>query len=55
MAAVVEIDAGVCGFKTSAKASSEDNQHVVFEVASDCENIRRLALSKDISIRLTKE
>ncbi|MCX5643703.1 MAG: hypothetical protein NTZ17_03315 [Phycisphaerae bacterium] len=43
MKAIVEIDAGVCGFKTSARASSEDNQQVVFEVTSDCENIRRLA------------
>jgi len=43
MTAIVEIDAGVCGFKTQAKASGEDDQHVVFEVASDCENIRRLA------------
>lgn len=43
MKAVVDIDAGVCGFKTSAKARSEDDQQVVFEVTSDCENIRRLA------------
>lgn len=43
MTAIVEIDAGVCGFKTSARASSEDSQHVVFEVDSDCESIRRLA------------
>lgn len=43
MKAIAEIDAGVCGFKTSAKVSSEDSQHTVFEVTSDCENIRRLA------------
>ena len=43
MKAIVEIDAGVCGFKTSAKVSSEDSQQVAFEVTSDCENIRRLA------------
>ncbi len=43
MKAVVDIDAGVCGFKTSAKANSEDSQQVVFEVTSDCENIRRFA------------
>lgn len=42
MTAVVEIDAGFCGLKTSARVSSEDCQHVAFEVASDCENIRRL-------------
>jgi len=43
MKAIVDIDAGVCGFKTSARVSSEDSQHVIFEVTSDCENIRRLA------------
>ena len=43
MKAIVEIDAGVCGFKTLAKVSSEDSQQVAFEVTSDCENIRRLA------------
>ncbi len=45
MKALVDIDAGVCGFKTSAKASSEDSQHVTFEVTSDCENIRRLVVA----------
>jgi hypothetical protein len=43
--AVVDIDAGVCGFKTSATVRSEDSQRVVFEVTSDCENIRRLAVA----------
>ncbi len=43
MKAIVEVDAGVCGFKTSARASSEDSQRVVFEVTSDCEKICRLA------------
>lgn len=43
MKAIVDIDAGACGFKTSARASSEDSQQVLFEVTSDCENIRRLA------------
>lgn len=43
MKAIVGIDAGVCGFKTSAQVSSEDSQHAVFEITSDCENIRRLA------------
>jgi len=45
MKAIAEIDAGVCGFRTSAKVSSEDSQYVVFEVTSDCENIRRLAIA----------
>ena len=43
MKAIVDIDAGTCGFKTSASASSEDSQQVAFEVTSDCEKIRRLA------------
>ncbi len=43
MKAMVDIDAGVCGFKTAAKVSSEDSQHAAFEVTSDCGNIRRLA------------
>jgi len=43
MKAIVDIDAGVCGFRTLAKVSSEDSQHAVFEVTSDCENIRHLA------------
>lgn len=46
MKAMAEIDAGVCVFKTRAKASSEDDQHMVFEVTSDCENIRRLCGSR---------
>jgi len=40
--ALVEIDAGICGFKTQAKAVSEDQQNVVIEVASPCEKIARL-------------
>jgi len=43
MKAIAEIDAGVCGFRSLATARSEDSQHVVFEVGSDCENNRRLA------------
>ncbi len=43
MKATAEIDAGICGFKTLVTVSSEDSQHAVFEVTSDCENIRRLA------------
>ena len=43
MKALVDIDAGICGFKTSASAGSEDDQRVVFEIASDCEKIRVLA------------
>jgi hypothetical protein len=43
MKATVEIEAGVCGFRTSATAVSEDVQNVTCEVTSDCEKIRALA------------
>jgi hypothetical protein len=39
----VHIEAGVCGFRTDAEATSEDNQYVVFQVTSDCEKIRAFA------------
>jgi len=42
MKALVEIDAGICGFKTSACVQSDDDQHVVFDVESGCEKIARL-------------
>jgi hypothetical protein len=40
---IVTIQAGVCGFRTVVKASSEDDQNVAFDIQSDCENIRGLA------------
>ena len=43
MRATVEIDAGVCGFKTAASARSLDGQNVSFEVQTDCEKIGQLA------------
>lgn len=43
MSTRVEIDAGVCGFRTSVRATSDDGQSVVFEIKSDCEKIRGLA------------
>jgi hypothetical protein len=43
MRASIDIDAGICGFKTSARAVSEDDQSVVFAITSDCEKIRALA------------
>ena len=43
MAAVVDIEAGVCGFRTKAWARSEDGQWVSYEVTSDCEKIQALA------------
>lgn len=39
----VDIDAGVCGFHTCARAASEDGQNVAFDIASGCEKIRGLA------------
>ncbi|OPZ22814.1 MAG: hypothetical protein BWZ10_00232 [candidate division BRC1 bacterium ADurb.BinA364] len=43
MKACVDIDAGICGFKTSAGASSPDGQMVAFDIESDCDNIKGLA------------
>lgn len=37
------IRAGVCGFTTTVRATSDDMQNVTFCVDSDCENIKRLA------------
>ena len=39
MNARVEIDAGVCGFRTSARVTSLDGQQVSFHVETDCEKI----------------
>jgi len=43
MTARVTIEAGICGFRTTAETSSADGQNVTFAVTSDCEKIRRLA------------
>ena len=43
MAAKVDIDAGVCGFRTTAHVHSEDSQHVTFDIQSDCGKIRAVA------------
>jgi hypothetical protein len=37
------VRAGVCGFRTSIAAASEDAQHVHLEIESDCEKIQLLA------------
>ena len=42
MKSTVEIDAGICGFKTTAAVASPDGQNVSFDVQSDCEKIRAL-------------
>ncbi len=40
-----EIQAGVCGFKTTVRARSDDSQNVSLEVESTCEKISALAAS----------
>jgi hypothetical protein len=42
MKAIVRIDAGICGFQTSASIASDDEQMVAFDVQSACEKIRSL-------------
>lgn len=39
----VEIEAGVCGFRTQATANSDDAQHVEFSIQTDCDKIGLLA------------
>ncbi len=43
--ALVTINAGICGFVTSAEVSSPDNQNVEFRVSSNCEKIAKLGKS----------
>lgn len=43
MKARSEIDAGICGFRTTVRVHSDDDQHVTFDVESDCEKIQLLA------------
>src|ERR1035437_6730914 len=42
MKAKVDIEAGVCGFHTTASVSSQDDQNVTFTVDTDCDKIRQL-------------
>jgi len=42
MKSTAEIDAGICGFRTTTVVTSPDGQNVSFEVQSDCEKIRAL-------------
>lgn len=39
----VQINAGICGFLTTVKAESQDNQQVLLEIESSCDNIKKLA------------
>jgi Family of unknown function (DUF6951) len=43
MEAKIKVDAGICGFKTVIKASSEDNMHVDLKIVSPCETIKDLS------------
>ena len=43
MQARADIDAGVCGFRTTCSASSDDDQHVRLRIKSGCEKIRAFA------------
>ena len=43
MKAKAEIDAGVCGFKTIAVVTCDDDQHVRIDVHSGCEKVRAMA------------
>ena len=48
MKANVDIDAGICGFRSTACAESQGGQNVSFKVESDCEKICQLgALLKE--------
>ena len=43
MRAEIDIEAGICGFHTTARAESEDHQHVVLGIETDCEKIEKLS------------
>ena len=43
MTAKASIHAGVCGFRTAITATSEDSQHVQFEIESTCAKITEMA------------
>ncbi len=45
MKAKAEIDAGICGFRTIAVVTCEDEQHVRIDVHSGCEKVRAMAAS----------
>lgn len=43
MNARAEIQAGICGFRTTGRARCEDAQHVSFDVETDCDKIRQFS------------
>ncbi len=50
-----KINAGVCGFRTSVSARSDDMQNVTLTIESDCEKIRRIAESLSAPIDAYQE
>ena len=42
MNAMVNIEAGICGFRTTGRVTSADDQQVGFDVETDCEKIATL-------------
>jgi hypothetical protein len=53
--AKVKVDAGICGFKTSITATTEDSMNVDLKVVSGCETIKELALPQDVTPKITKD
>ena len=51
----VKVDAGICGFKTSITATTEDSMNVDLKVVSACETIKELALPQDVTLKIAKE
>ena len=41
--AKTEIYAGICGFRTEVRATSQDRQHVTITVTSDCPDVIKIA------------
>jgi len=47
---VLAVDAGVCGFVTTIRASSEDQQTVTLEFETTCPNLARVARGELASV-----
>lgn len=43
MKAFVEVEAGICGFKTQITADAPDGQMVTFDITTDCKKIEALS------------
>ena len=42
MSTTAEIDPGICGFLAAVSVSTDDQQHVLIDLESDCESIQLL-------------